>query len=38
VDMLIVALERTVGCRMTTHTAWIHYHLCGFGENERPET
>jgi hypothetical protein len=32
VDMLIVALERTVGCRMTTHTARIHYHLCGLGE------
>ena len=32
VDMLIVALERTVGCRMTTHTARIYYHLCGLGE------
>ena len=32
VDMLIVALERTVGCRMTTHTARIHNHLRGFGE------
>ena len=32
VDVLIVALEWTVGCRMTTHAAWMHYHLCCFGE------
>src|SRR5882757_9362853 len=32
VIMLIVPLERTVGRRMTIHTAWIHNHLCGFGE------
>jgi hypothetical protein len=32
VNMLIIALERMLGCRMTIYTAWIHDHLRGFSE------
>ena len=32
VDMLIVALKRIVGRRMTIHAARIHYYFCSFGK------